>query len=50
VEKGTVLIIAEATAEEMVMQAIRRALRGARRQLQIVPEYELVGISSGRRK
>ena len=45
VEKGTVLIVAEATAEEMVMQAIRRAYEERGVKLQIVPEYELVGIN-----
>ncbi len=45
VEKGTVLIVTEATAEEMVLQAIRRAYEERGVKVQIVPDYELVGIS-----
>ncbi|HET8564026.1 MAG TPA: hypothetical protein VFM35_09160, partial [Candidatus Binatia bacterium] len=45
VEKGTVLIIVDATAEEMVMQAIKRAYEERGVKVQIVPEYELVGIT-----
>lgn len=45
VEKGTVLIVADSTAEDMVMQAIRRAYEERGVKVQIVPEYELVGVS-----
>src|ERR671922_2771516 len=45
VEKGTVLIVADSTAEDMVMQAIKRAYEERGRKVQIVPEYELVGVS-----
>jgi len=45
VEKGTVLIVTEATAEGMVLQAIRRAYEERGVKVQIVPDYELVGIS-----
>ncbi|MGH7773573.1 MAG: hypothetical protein ACREQA_15220, partial [Candidatus Binatia bacterium] len=45
VEKGTVLIITDSTAEDMVMQAIKRAYEERGVKVQIVPEYELVGVN-----
>jgi hypothetical protein len=44
VEKGTVLIVTDSTAEEMVLRAIRRAYEERGVKVQIVPEYELVGL------
>jgi hypothetical protein len=44
VEKGTVLIIIDSVAEDMVMQAIKRAYEERGVKVQIVPEYELVGV------
>src|SRR5262245_53129150 len=45
VEKGTVLIVTDSVAEDIVMQAIKRAYEERGVKAQIVPEYELVGIS-----
>lgn len=45
VEKGTVLIVTDSTAEDIVMQAIKRAYEERGVKVQIVPEYELVGVS-----
>lgn len=45
VEKGTVLIVTDSTAEDMVMQAIKRAYEERGVKVQIAPEYELVGVS-----
>ena len=44
VEKDTVLIVTDSVAEDMVMQAIKRAYEERGVKVQIVPEYELVGI------
>src|ERR671931_81835 len=44
VEKGTVLIVTDSTAEEMVLRAIRRAYEERGVKVQMVPEYELAGI------
>ena len=45
VEKGmTALIVTDATAEEIVMQAIKRAYEERGVKIEIVPEYELVGV------
>ena len=44
VEKGTVMIVTDSVAEDMVMQAIKRAYEERGVKVQIVPEYELVGI------
>src|SRR5215510_4212835 len=47
VEKGsTALIVTEASAEPMVMQAIKRAYEERGVKVQIVPDYELVGVSA----
>src|SRR5919106_1676374 len=45
VEKGTVLIVADSTAEDMVMQAVKRAYEERGVKVQIVPEHELAGVS-----
>ena len=45
VEKGTVLIITDATAEEMVLAAVKRAYEERGVKVQMVSEHELVGIS-----
>src|SRR5262245_29723375 len=45
VEKGTVLIVTDSIAEDMVMQAIKRAYEERGVKAQIVPEYELVGVN-----
>lgn len=45
VEKGTVLIVTDSIAEDMVMQSIKRAYEERGIKVQIVPEYDLVGIS-----
>jgi len=46
VEKGTAaLIVAETVADEMVLQAIKRAYEERGVKVYIVPEYELVGLS-----
>src|SRR5262247_71963 len=42
VEKGTVLIVTDSVAEDIVMQAIKRAYEERGVKAQIVPEYELV--------
>jgi hypothetical protein len=44
VEKGTVLIVAGSTADEMVMRAIGRAYGERGVKVQIIPEYELAGL------
>src|SRR5918994_4646785 len=41
VEKGTVLIVTDSTAEEMALRAIRRAYEERGVKVQIVPEYDL---------
>src|SRR6266540_1314090 len=46
VEKGqTVAIFTEPTAEEMILQAIKRAYEERGVKVQIVPEYQLLGVS-----
>src|SRR5205809_8019397 len=46
VEKGqTVAIFAEPMAEEMILQAIKRAYEERGVKIQIVPEYQLLGVS-----
>ena len=45
VEKGTVLIVVEPTAEEIVMQAIKRAYEERGVKVQLVPQHELAGVS-----
>ena len=46
VEKGqTVAIFTEPTAEELVMQAIKRAYEERGVKAQIVPEYQLLGVT-----
>ena len=45
VEKGTVLIVTDSVAEDLIMQAIKRAYEERGVKVQIVPEYELVGVS-----
>jgi hypothetical protein len=46
VEQGqTVAIFTEPTAEEMVMQAIKRAYEERGVKIQIVPEHQLLGVS-----
>lgn len=45
VEKGTVLIVADSTAEDIIMQAIKRTYEECGVKVQIVPEYELVGVA-----
>ena len=45
VEKGTALIVVEPAAEEVVMQAIKRAYEERGVKVQLVPEHELAGVS-----
>ena len=46
VEKGqTVAIFTEPTAEDMILQAIKRAYEERGVKIQIVPEYQLLGVS-----
>ncbi|MGH7832393.1 MAG: hypothetical protein ACREQK_02010 [Candidatus Binatia bacterium] len=45
VEKGTVLIVLDSTAEAMVVQAIKRAYEERGVKVQMVPEHELVGVN-----
>src|SRR5215467_6679858 len=46
VEQGqTVVIFTEPAADEMVMQAIKRAYEERGVKIQIVPEYQLLGVS-----
>lgn len=46
VEKGTVLIVTDSTADATVMQAIKRAYEERGVKVQLVPEYDLVAVSA----
>ena len=45
VEKGTVLIVVEPTAEDIVLRAIKKAYEERGVKVQMVPEHELAGVS-----
>jgi hypothetical protein len=45
VEKGTVLIVVEPDAEEIVLQAIKKAYEERGVKVQMVPQHELAGVN-----